>query len=174
MQTVPSLLIGACADTLFSIFNTTDKSTVKETSLQVTGPETLRIKWKKPRDKYKVFSYRVFVKWNDTGIENMLEVYDGNATSCVYSIKRIAETFHVMAYVVRQIPLIPIFGKYYYVQFGAQYATMISFYLPLVTGHISCSYCNLPTSCLSVPPGRGREGKVRKRGWHCTQSKQLI
>lgn len=85
-----------------------DKSSVKETSLQVIGPETLRIKWKKPSDKYKVFSYRVFVKWNNTGIENMLEVYDGNTTSFVYSIKRIAETFHVMAYVVRQIPLIPI------------------------------------------------------------------
>ena len=107
------------------LFNTIDKSTVKETSLQVTGPETLRIKWKKPRDKYKVFSYRVFVKWNNTGIENMLEVYDGNATSCVYSIKRIAETFHVMAYVVRQIPLIPIVGKYDYVQFRAQILIMI-------------------------------------------------
>lgn len=97
-------------------FDTTDKSSVKKTSLQVTGPQTLRIKWKKPRDKYKVFSYRVFVKWNNNGIQNMLEVYDGNATSCIYSIKRTAETFHVMAYVVRQIPLIPIVGKYNYVQ----------------------------------------------------------
>jgi len=102
-------------NTFFSLFNTADKSTVKETSLQVTGPETLRIKWKKPRDKYKVFSYRVFVKWNDTGIGNMMEVYDGNATSCVHSIKRFAETFHVMAYMVRQIPLIEIVGKYNYV-----------------------------------------------------------
>ena len=107
------------------LFNTIDKSTVKETSLQVTGPETLRIKWKKPRDKYKVFSYRVFVKWNNTGIENMLEVYDGNATSCVYSIKRISETFHVMAYVARQIPLIPIVGRYNYLQFRAQILIMI-------------------------------------------------
>lgn len=103
--------------------HTTDKSSVKETSLQVTGPETLRIKWKKPHDKYKVFSYRVFVKWNDTGIENMLEVYDGNATSFVYSIKRAPETFHVMAYVVKQIPLIPIVGTYNYDQCRAQSLT---------------------------------------------------
>lgn len=82
----------------------------------MTGHETLRIKWKKPRDKYKVFSYRVFVKWNDTGIENMLEVYDGNATSCVYSINPIPDTFHVLAYVVRQIPLIPVVGTYNPVQ----------------------------------------------------------
>ena len=59
----------------------------------------------------------------------MLEVYDGNATSCVYSIKRMAETFHVMAYVVRQIPLIPIVGKYNYVQFRAQSLIIILFFL---------------------------------------------
>lgn len=130
------------------MFNTTDKSTVKETSLQVTGPETLRIKWKKPREKYKVFSYRVFVKWNDTGIENMLEVYDGNATSCVYSIKRFAETFHVMAYVVRQIPLIPIVGKYNYVQFRAQSVIMISFYLsPSLVKRCLLQLLYFPTSC---------------------------
>ena len=46
----------------------------------------------------------------------MLEVYDGNATSFVYSIKRAQETFHVMAYVVKQIPLIPIVGTYNYDQ----------------------------------------------------------
>ena len=47
-------------------------------------------------------------------MENMSEVYDGNATFCVYSIKGIAvrHKFYVMAYVVREIPLIRIVGMY--------------------------------------------------------------
>ncbi|XP_078354871.1 uncharacterized protein LOC144639420 isoform X2 [Oculina patagonica] len=88
-----------------------DKSSVKEKQLEIARHQALRVKWKKPRDKYKVFSYRAFVKWKDfDGIQNSLEVYDGNATSCVYSIEHIpySHTFHVMAYVVRQIPLVPV------------------------------------------------------------------
>ena len=61
----------------------------------------------------------------------MLEVYDGNATSFVYFIKRTQETFHVMGYVVRQIPLIRIIGTYNYVEFTAQFLITISFYLSL-------------------------------------------
>ena len=55
------------------------------------------------------------MKWTDlNGIENTLEVYDGNTTSCVYSIENIpnSHTFHVMAHVVRQIPLEPVVGTY--------------------------------------------------------------
>ncbi|KAJ7315640.1 hypothetical protein OS493_038530, partial [Desmophyllum pertusum] len=88
-----------------------DKSSVKEKSLEVTKAQALRVTWKKPHDKYTEFSYRAFVKWKDLeGIDNMLEVYNGNATSCVYSIKEISysHTFYVMAYVVRQIPLRPV------------------------------------------------------------------
>ena len=44
----------------------------------------------------------------------MKEVYNGNATTCVYSIKNIPlkHKFYVMAYVARKIPLIPIIGMY--------------------------------------------------------------
>ena len=93
----------------------TDKTSVRETFPEVIGPNKIRVKWKKPLEKYKEFSYRAFIKWESPAeTENMLEVYDGNATFCVYSIKGIAvrRQFYVMAYVVREIPLIRIVGMY--------------------------------------------------------------
>ena len=102
--------------TLFCFYSP-DKFSVKEKHFEVARHQALRVIWKRPRYKYSVFSYRAFVKWTDLdGIENTLEVYDGNATSCVYSIEYIpnSHTFHVMAYGVRQIPLKPVVGTYNY------------------------------------------------------------
>ena len=79
----------------------------------MAGPQALKVIWRRPRDKYKVFSYRTFVKWEDLdGKENVREVYDGNVTSCVYSIKDIPDShiIYIMAHVVRRIPLSPVLG----------------------------------------------------------------
>ena len=78
------------------------------------GSQALRVTWKRPREKYKVFFYRAFIKWEDLeGIKHVREVYDGNVTSCAYSIKDIpnSHNMYIMAYVVRRIALEPIIGK---------------------------------------------------------------
>ena len=72
--------------------------------------------WRKPRDKYKEFSYRAFAKWKiEREKEDMKEVYAGNGTSCDYLLQFGIPSdlkFYVMAYVVREIPLIPVVGMY--------------------------------------------------------------
>ena len=90
-----------------------DKSTVKDISLKFLGSSTLELTWKKPRDKYKVFSYRVFINWtNPRGLQNMREVCHGNATFCVYNWDVTHKhSYHVMAYVVHEIPLVQIVGR---------------------------------------------------------------
>ncbi|XP_068677449.1 uncharacterized protein [Montipora foliosa] len=85
-----------------------DETTVKET---VIGSNSVRFTWKKPRDKYKEFSYRAFIKWTSPDeVEKMLEVCDGEATFCVYPIndKAAGHKFYVMALVIREIPLVRI------------------------------------------------------------------
>ena len=99
------------------IFFSSDKSTVKDSSLKVLGSSTLELTWEKPRDKYKVFSYRAFIKWtNPHGLQNMREVCHGNATLCVYNWDVTEAQAHnyyvtVMAYVVHEIPLVRIVGR---------------------------------------------------------------
>ena len=98
---------------LISIFFSSDKSTVKDISLKFLGSSTLELTWEKPRDKYKVFSYRVFINWtNPHGLQNMREVCHGNATFCVYNWDVTHKhSYHVMAYVVHEIPLVRIVGR---------------------------------------------------------------
>ena len=78
----------------------------------------MQISWNKPPAKYKIFGYRVFVKWStlDQG-ENMLALYDGNKTGFIYTLDKnnpSSLTFHVMAHVISEIPLIPVLGKQKY------------------------------------------------------------
>lgn len=98
---------------LISIFFSSDKSTVKDISLKFLGSSTLELTWEKPRDKYKVFSYRVFINWtNPRGLQNMREVCHGNATFCVYNWDVTHKhSYHVMAFVVHEIPLVQIVGR---------------------------------------------------------------
>lgn len=81
----------------------------------MAGPKALHVTWKRPRDKYKVFAYRAFVKWEDLeGQKHVREVYDGNATSCVYSMMDVprSQIIYIMAYEVQRIALEPILGRY--------------------------------------------------------------
>ncbi|XP_068728395.1 uncharacterized protein [Montipora capricornis] len=86
-----------------------DETTVKETYPKVIGSNSVRFTWKKPRDKYKEFSYRAFIKWTSPDeVEKMLKVCDGEATFCVYPINDNEHKFYVMALVIREIPLVRI------------------------------------------------------------------
>lgn len=89
-----------------------EKTSVTETFLKFISHEYVTMTWRKPRDKYKEFSYRAFAKWKiERAKEDMKEVYAGNGTSCDYLLQFGIPSdlkFYVMAYVVREIPLIPV------------------------------------------------------------------
>ncbi|CAH3170094.1 unnamed protein product [Porites evermanni] len=90
-----------------------DRASVTETFLELKSSTFLTITWKKPRNKYKKFSYRTFAKWKShEGVEHIKEVYTGNATTCDYFPKGGLPSgnlnFEVFAYVVEEIPLVNI------------------------------------------------------------------
>ena len=92
-----------------------DEETVREIHPEVIGSDSINVTWKKPHSKYKEFSYRAFKKWtNPDKTKSMLERCKGSATFCVYDIKDMPaeHKFYVMAFVIGEIPLVRIVGRY--------------------------------------------------------------